>query len=350
MSLLALVLAAAGCAALAPSPQQAAQVFLPGACLPSAIDASGSVLFACGSAESEWSVDGGQLGTSQVGAAATLPGRARGFWAIRSTAAGRDLVSIDRDGTLLGSLQAYPLAGGALQEPLLLPDPRGGAVLLQVRGQAGAVGPSGGWQLVFERVTDALSVVDGPRTIDSGPSPAPAFQGRVSTDGSFVLTEGGWHFPPLRSNQLAARWFDPAGAPLTGWFAALDQSTFGHPVTVLGDGSVVVESRYRSARLAKAPQPAPGWLPPEEDSAWPKIFVLPDRIVVARVGAGNCAAALEVRSPAGELCGTQSVPWVPTSAGSCLGGNVLVGGDGSLAVGSWAQPGAQVWPRLFAPR
>jgi len=353
LSLLALLLAASECAGLFRAAAATPPVTLPGNCLMPVVDATGSVAEACAGSQSYRSVDGATLGSSDF-AATFLAARARGFWAL-GNAPDRSLLSIDRDGKLLGSLPA-PLPGGdVLQTPLLLPDPNGGAIIVDVVAQPGASATSTPswqwpWQVVLRRVSEAMTVVDGPRIIDRGPSQAPTFQGQVSTDGTFVLTERGWHFPPLRNNQIAARWFDARGAPLGGWFLALDQAPFGGPALLLGDGSVLIEGRYRRTRLAKDPLPAPVWLPRElVTSAGPSVFVLPDRIAVMRPSSTSCAIDLEIRAPSGDLCGSQTLQLSTVGGGVCLQGFAVVGQDGTLLVRDYSQKALQVWPRLFAP-
>jgi hypothetical protein len=348
MTLLALLFAAAAeCAGLVPALPTPAKLSVQDGCSSFVIDGTSSMASACGATEVYRTVDGTALGTSHLGVSFLAP-RARGFWASRSDYASKlSFVSVDRDGTVLGTLDV-PLTPGGFERHTLVPDPRGGALILDVVTPSlsmPAANPP--WQLAMRRVTDAMSVVDGPRILAAGSTDPPSeFDVRISTDGAFLLTADGWQFPPLRNNQVAARWFDSSGAPITDWFAALDQAAFGWPMLLLADGSIVVDSRYRRARLAKGIGPAPSWLPADLQT----VTVLPDRVAIARWSASPCAMTLEIHAPSGALCGSFTFP-LTAQAGFCSQGVLSVAREGTLTLREFLQPPPQllIWPRLLAP-
>jgi hypothetical protein len=350
MTLLALLFAAAAeCAGLVPTLTAPVKLAGQDACSSFVIDGTGSMASACGDTEVYRTVDGTRLGTSQLGVSFLAP-RARGFWAYRSDGVSKlSFISVDRDGAVLGTLDA-PLTADSYERHTLVPDPRGGALILDVVApSASKLAPNAPWQLAVRRVSDAMSVVDGPRILAAGSSdPLWRLGAQVSTDGSFLLTADGWQFPPLRNNQVAARWFDSSGAPITDWFAALDQAGFGWPTLLLGDGSIVVDSRYRRARLAKGIGPAPAWLPADLRT----VTVLPDRIAIARWSSSPCAATLEIHAPSGALCGSLTFPLTAAQGGGWCGQGVLsVAREGTLTLREFLQPPPPVlvWPRLLAP-
>ncbi|HXN81425.1 MAG TPA: hypothetical protein VN883_03060 [Myxococcales bacterium] len=347
MTLLALLFAAAECAGLVPALPAPAKLPAQDACSSFVIDGTSSMASACGATEMYRTVDGTALGTSNLGVSFLAP-RARGFWASRSDYSSKlSFVSVDRDGTVLGTLDV-PLTPGGFERHTLVPDPRGGALILDVvTPSASMPAANPPWQLAMRRVTDAMSVVEGPRILAAGSTdPLFEFDAGISTDGAFLLTADGWQFPPLRNNQVAARWFDSGGAPITDWFAALDQATFGWPMLLLGDGSIVVDSRYRRARLARGIGPAPSWLPADLQT----VTVLPDRIAIARWSASPCATTLEIHAPSGALCGSFIFP-LTTQAGVCSQGVLSVAREGTLTLREFLQPPPPVlvWPRLLAP-
>jgi hypothetical protein len=349
MTLLALLFAAAAeCAGLVPALTAPAKLAAPqDACSSFVIDGTSSMASACGGTEVYRTVDGTPLGTSHLGVSFLAP-RARGFWASRSDSVSKlSFVSVDRDGAVLGTLDV-PLTPGSFELHRLVPDPRGGALLLDVVApSASKSAPNTPWQLAVRRITDAMSVVDGPRILAAGSSDPPfELDARVSTDGAFLLTADGWQFPPLRNNQVGARWFDSMGVPITDWFAALDQAAFGWPMLLLGDGSIVVDSRYRRARLARGIGPAPSWLPADLQA----VTVLPDRVAIARWSASPCAATLEIHAPSGALCGSLTFPST-AQAGLCSQAVLSVAREGTLTLREFLQPPPPVlvWPRLLAP-
>src|SRR5204862_8338566 len=103
-------------------------------------------------------------------------------------------------------------------------DPRGGLVLVSVHED------TGGWRVDLRRFSSTAALIDGPRTMTRGRGASPPsfdWGTFIASDGTILTVTQGWHVPPLRNNQLVARWFDPAGAPVTPWFVALDQTVEG---------------------------------------------------------------------------------------------------------------------------
>ncbi|MGZ6143154.1 MAG: hypothetical protein ACXWLM_07435 [Myxococcales bacterium] len=275
------------------------------------------------------------------------PAQARGWFGLQypASAGGSPIVyAVDRDGTLLGQTQ---LADTGANAYALLGDPRGGLVLLTTFADAGA------WRMDLRRFSAAAALVDGPRTIASGKgSPPPRYEwdGWVAADGTILVTTQGTWIPPLRNNQLVARWFDPAGGPVTPWFVAVDQTTEGDLLQALPDGMALWSDAGNAAIRpgAVAVSAAPPWVaPPALDGP---IFVLPDRIAVARMGTNPCEKQLDILAPAGNLCGTLHFPMATDTWGNCsYQYGPTVAADGTVVQERYSADSCRLhsWPRLL---
>jgi hypothetical protein len=240
------------------------------------------------------------------------------------------LVGFAPDGTTRGQTIIQDGVYGSEQHAVIA-DPRGGAIILDVTNLPGsAVGPKSPWSIAMRRVSPAGVQIEGPRVLQTGALSVPQITARVDPGGSFLLLSSGLHFPPLRNNQLAGRWFDAAGVPLTGWFLALDQ-VLGETAETFGaaDGGVGVRLSDRTAIVpagSTQAQPAPSWIP--GFSPW--LIQLPDRTAVISSTDQPCADHVEIRAPAGNVCGAIDIP-AGERSGFCQSGlSVVIGRDGTV--------------------
>jgi hypothetical protein len=217
------------------------------------------------------------------------------------------------------------------EQHLVVADPRGGALLVDVTTAPGsAPRPESPWSIAVRRVSASGVQIEGPRVLEVGSRRIPTIAAQVDAGGSLLLLSAGFHFPPLRNNQLAGRWFDPSSGPLTPWFVTLDQvvgetgETFparnGAVGVHLGERRAIVRARAAST------EPTPPWLP----GYLPSLVQLPDRTAVVSSTNEPCADHIEIRAPAGNLCGAVEIP-AGTRGGYCQSGlSLTVGRDGTV--------------------
>jgi hypothetical protein len=203
-------------------------------------------------------------------------------------------------------------------------DPSGGTALVR-----SAKDGTGSWVTSYRR----LDKTGAPRTdwipLDSSSSQTFARAVGVALSGDALIFLSGPSFANWR-----ARWVDPAGTPLTGWFA-LDEQAGVPNLQFLMDGSLAL--RFRATRFPFAPgpwkarfedareatSPAPEWL---KERTGNSLFVIRNGAAYASWGvAGHCDSGLEViAAGTGQSCGCLGVP--------NLGNKASIGRDGSLIV------------------
>jgi hypothetical protein len=262
-------------------------------------------------------------------------------WAVR-------ISSVDRDGGLLGQWFSYDLGTYAMQA-----DPRGGALLFRMLNGRGS------WSIDFWRLSTSATVVDGPRTLAVGKGGFPnqwAFAPRVAADGTILITTQGSPFPPLRNNQLAARWFDPFGGPVTPWFVAVDQTLEGGVMLALPDGGMALWSDAGQVAIhpgSTKVDPTPGWIPSDrfQYGGYTDAIVLRDRIAVRRRSDSPCEQQLDILAPAGNVCGTVHFPLAVSSDRFCNSRyGPFVGDDGTVVQDGYKPGyacGIRWWPHLL---
>ncbi|MFL5309128.1 MAG: hypothetical protein ACJ79H_01610, partial [Myxococcales bacterium] len=240
------------------------------------------------------------------------------------------LVGLAPDGTTRGQTV---IEDGVLriEQHLVVDDPRGGALLVDVTSAPGSPpGLESPWTIAMRRVSPVGLQIDGPRALDTGSRRIPTIAARIDPEGSLLVLTAGVHFPPLRNNQLAGRWFDTSGRPLTPWFVTLDQvlgesgETFG-----LQRGGIGVRLGERQAIVparAATTEPTPPWIP----GYLPSLVQLADRTVILSSTNEPCANRIEIRAPAGNVCGTVEIP-AGARNGFCQSGlSMTVGRDGTV--------------------
>ncbi|HEY6910489.1 MAG TPA: hypothetical protein VI356_14015 [Myxococcales bacterium] len=336
-----------------PAPVQVSAGSPSDSCALLSVDGSGDVAALRNALGVFFASDGTALGTSDQDLVLIgTPAQARGWYGMRFSGSGAQGVTLvyaaDRDGTLLGQTQ-IPNDPGS-QGSSLQRDPRGGLVLFSMRRDGG------GWVVDVRHFSSQAALVDGPLTIASGkgaPPPGYEWQGRVAADGSLLLTLQGTHVPPLRNNQLVARWFDPAGAPLTPWFVALDQTTEGGQMLALPGGGMALwgDSGQVAIRPGEtAVSATPPWIPADR-YRWGSFpaYVLPDRIAIPRTSFSPCEEQLDILAPAGNLCGTLHFP-MPAFGGVCRAGfGPAVAADGTVVQDRYDADSCRLrwWPQLL---
>ncbi len=237
-----------------------------------------------------------------------------------------------------------------------LPGPDGGVIAL--RAESSSPDAEAAWRITAQRI-DASGAGPAPALLGAGPGPIPNVSGAVVNDGSLLLLVPGFFLDGFRDNQMVGRWFAPGLTPSTEFFVAVSQSIGPFSATSLADGSAAVRAsdwwRGRTEPGSQSVVLPPAWLP----SYPPALFMLPGKrgaaVVLERpiVDPGDCEQHIEVRAPAGNLCGILRVPMEKRADGFCLAGplSVGIGADGTLI----ENPGVagnrcsfRFWPRLFA--
>lgn len=239
------------------------------------------------------------------------------------------------DGKVLGMTTVFDGLYNSYEQHQFVPDPRGGAAVLDTELAPGSTpGDGSPWVLKLRRVSSTGATTSGPVEIASGPRLVPQVAPIFSTSGDLAVFAGGAHFPGLRNNQLAARWFDPLGAARTPWFLAFDQVDAEHQASpdvagALPDGSIAARRLLRGASLqpgSTAVGDAPDWLP----ASGAQLVVLQDRIAVLQQHDSPCSTELEIRAPAGNRCGSITIP-SGTRGNLCLNQLSLhIGRDGTV--------------------
>ena len=221
-------------------------------------------------------------------------------------------------------------------------DPSGGTVAVVSLKRTGP-----GWDNSFKRF-------DRSGTLESSVAIDDADLKQISTFSSIGVDLAG-HALVIASDTAAsrtvARWFDHAGAPLTGWFPAQAADAFNF----LMDGSLVtrgggpagpngpstlnhVVERYPDAQ--STPSALPDWLAARATN---RLYVIRNGKGYASWGdGGSCGGALEVLAVSGKSCGCVNVPGLSRFDS--------VGRDGSLVVGERAPApkcGYSLYPQLL---
>jgi hypothetical protein len=191
-----------------------------------------------------------------------------------------------------------------------------------------------GWQLTYRRIDQTGSLSIGPRALESGAGDIPSFAAQTEIDGSLLLLISGASTQAFRNNQLIARWYDLGGAPTTNWFLVFDQVLFGPYGGSIGgyqlpDATTVVGLDNQSALLRPGSTAA---VPPPAPAVPANAIYLRGRILVPKPAGltdANCRMQYEVRAPAGNVCGTVTIP-MTLSGGFCFASDAFPGLDGTV--------------------
>jgi hypothetical protein len=305
---------------------------------------------------------GAQVGTTALSGLVSAAEEPSGFLALSSESSQNfqhftNLVrGLSPDGKVLGTTTVFDGPYKSYEQHQFVPDPRGGGAVLDAELAPGASpGDESPWVLKVRRVSTTGETTAGPIAIASGPRLVPQVAPIFSASGDLAVFAGGAHFPGLRNNQLAARWFDPLGAARTPWFLAFDQVDAEHQAApdvagALPDGTIAALRLLRGASLhpgSTAVGDAPDWLP----ATGAALVVLADRIAVVQQHDSPCSSEIEIRAPAGNRCGSIAIP-SGTLGNLCLNQLSLhIGRDGTVIRSS---PGAdgnrcayRAWPHLL---
>jgi Divergent InlB B-repeat domain len=235
---------------------------------------------------------------------------------------GSNVNSYSHDGKLISTQQ---VAVGGLQD--------GTSPSSQI-----GIDPSGGTALVRSQKDSTGAFVTAYRRLDKSGTPETDW---VAIDTSATRTSAGAVGVSLTGDVLVlladaapawrARWLTRAGAPLTGWFAAVSSSGFPE-LHFLMDGSLAL--RFRSTTYPNSPGPwigrfeegksslsgPPGWLAQRGSNDF--YVIRKGRAYAAWGSSGSCGSGLEVIAASGKSCGCLAVP--------NLGPKSSIGRDGSL--------------------
>ena len=239
---------------------------------------------------------------------------------------GSTLATLTHDGAYLvsqtvvnGSYTWYPSSSAGI-------DPSGGTVLAR-RYHTDA----DGWITTWQRLDKTGAPATAELVVDRTTNGVPLSIGSVGV----ALSGNSLVLEPQNSN-WQGRWFDRAGAPLTGWFSI---PAIGYPsMKFLMDGSLALGFwqapsggnpaqlvyQYRMPDGAAAAEPLPDWLGARSRN---ELYVIRNGKGYASWGPGGACAptsSMEILAASGKSCGCAGVP--------NLSKTMSVGRDGSLIV------------------
>ena len=303
--------------------------------------------------------DGTLRGTASVSAVEHVWGQASGFvvrreesgpsshlWRIEAVGVSEAGAVLDRSVVNDGALPPFAVKW--------VEDPRGGMVLLEPRVPSGTpspwlVAPAASWELWLRRISATGATVQGPQRIDAFGGAPQEISGAVTNDGSIVAFLKGDALSAFRNNHDVGRWFDPGAVARTPWFLIFDQSV-GYELFAFGlpDGSLFLGNGALAPR-AQTVSPAPAWA---ASLSLALTRVLPDRIaqvLLESSSSPSCDRILEVRAPAGNVCGTLPLCAAPPGPDRAALGWPQIGRDGTVLLESvdGNRCRVRVWPGLL---